>query len=339
MQDDSIEIEKFYEHVGSSPQDNYAKGALSAKSGKRIRDLSLDSDDDSKSIKAPALSASAWAQKGDVFYGVNQTHQQIPAGIYAPGFVETVGPILNHINITTDSLIHLPDSASESVLEEIIKFRGMEAKFREHGFLYKRGVLLWGPAGSGKTVTLNLLCDLLVNKASGIGLMVDHPSPAAQCLQLIRKIEPTRPIVVLLEDLDALVAKWGETEFLSLLDGEAQVDGIVYLATTNYPERLDKRFVDRPSRFDTVRYIGFPSKESRAVYLQAKMPNIESAILEEMVQKSDGFTVAHLRELIVLTQCFEHTVDFAVSRLRRMRVSPSSAKSPDRNGPGFTTPF
>jgi SpoVK/Ycf46/Vps4 family AAA+-type ATPase len=87
-------------------------------------------------------------------------------------------------------------------------------------------------------------------------------------------IEKHRPIVVMIEDIDAIVDKKGESAMLALLDGELQIDNVVFVATTNYPERLDKRLVNRPSRFDEIIKIGMPSAAARAQYIINKVPRL-----------------------------------------------------------------
>jgi len=280
-------------------------------------------------------SYSAWAQIDNAFHGVAQTHSNIPSGVYRCEVSSRVGPLLYKQVVSTDNLFQLPDSASQDVIKEIIKFRNLKDNFKKYGYLHKRGILLWGPPGSGKTATVNLLSNLIINEENGIALFIDHPGAASQCLQLVRRIEPNRPIVAIFEDIDALVERYGENEYLSLLDGEAQVDNIVFVATTNYPERLDKRFVDRPSRFDTIKYVGMPNEAARRFYLLNKLSALPKSTVEKFVQESEGFSIAHLRELIILTQCFEFRVDDAIKRLRVMQTKPNSASSPDKPNFGF----
>ena len=52
--------------------------------------------------------------------------------------------------------------------------------------------------------------------------------------------------------------------FLNQLDGFAHNDGILTLATTNHPDRLDPAIVDRPSRFDRKYHFGLPALRARA---------------------------------------------------------------------------
>ena len=62
-------------------------------------------------------------------------------------------------------------------------------------------------------------------------------------LKVFREIEPNRSIIYIFEDIDSIIEHHGEDEILSVLDGEMQVNKVLNIATTNYPERLDRRIV------------------------------------------------------------------------------------------------
>lgn len=313
-----------YETVGSSrPQESYPPPAHCAPNQPFDHHFQ------------PGAASSCWAQSDNAFYGVAKAHESIPPGMYRCELSDRVGPVFLKQRIDLDGVVHLPDSASDEVLREVRAFRGMKERFREHGFMFKRGIMLWGPPGGGKTVCVHQICQLIVQEEGGVAILVDVPHAAAQCLQLLRRIEPDRPVVAIFEDLDALVQRFGENEYLALLDGEAQVDNICFISTTNYPEVLDARFVDRPSRFDTVKYIGMPSRGAREVFLQAKAPALVNGQLEAYVEASEGFSLAHLKELVVLTQCFEYPLAEAAARLKKMQVKPSSERAPHRSNAGF----
>jgi hypothetical protein len=92
----------------------------------------------------------------DLFRPASRTVQSLPAGAYAV-MADDLGPYLRGKTILTDDIIDLPETANGRVLESIQKFWRSRERYRHHGLIFKRGVLLWGPPGSGKTVTVNLL--------------------------------------------------------------------------------------------------------------------------------------------------------------------------------------
>ena len=278
-----------------------------------------------------SISNPRWSRSDDVYWSASETCERLDAGFYRCEARPQIGPCVNKLRVPTDKLVPLPDTAGDEVIKEFIEFWTLKHRFEDRGLIHKRGVLLWGPAGSGKTASLMLMANTIITAHDGIVVQVDHPYVAASCLQCIRKIEPERPIVALVEDLDALVQQNGETGYLALLDGELQINSIVYIATTNYPERLDRRFVDRPSRFDIVRWIGMPSAAARRIYLKAKDPSLGCDELEKWVACTEGFSIAHLRELVILVSCFGRSLVDAIARLDSMRLDkPSSEHAPDR---------
>jgi hypothetical protein len=277
-----------------------------------------------------------WSSNGDAFWGADATHEKLPAGLYGFQFHPNLGITLMRRAISTDGLLHLPDSAGDKVLAEFATFWERRAAFDRYGFLHKRGYLLWGPPGSGKTSTIQLMVRDVIERLNGLVVFVEQPQLASLGLQLIRRIEPERPLMAIMEDVDALVREHGEFQYLAMLDGEAQVGGVVWVATTNYPEMLDRRFVDRPSRFDTIQYVGMPSAEARRLYLQTKDEALTGDELEAWVRHSDGFSIAHLREMIVAVRCLGQPLQDVVARLDAMKErKPTSEDSPDRRRLGF----
>jgi hypothetical protein len=320
------DLETFYETVGSEAQ--------SYRSPSDVQATRACPPDCPPSL--PSGPVSAWAVNGGLYWGISHSIDKIEPGCYRGGTSPSIGVYLERQPLQTDALLTLSDSKSEAIIDEITQFTTLRPAFVARGLLYKRGVLLWGPPGSGKTSTLHLLMRLIVDRLKGMALLVDNPYIAAEALQLVRRIEPDRQVIAILEDIDGLIANHGVEQYLALLDGESQVDNIVFVATTNYPERLDRRFVDRPSRFDTVEYVGMPSADARRQYLTFKEPLLSGVEIAEMVLATEGLSIAHLREMIILTQCFGRSIHDAAKRLTASRRrTPSSDRAPDGVTLGF----
>lgn len=282
--------------------------------------------------------ARMWAVLGDAFVACEKAVGTLPAGHYIIEASMDKGIFFRSVPINTDNLIRLPDSASDDVIREIDEFWSLENHFRKYGFLWKRGILLWGSAGSGKSSTLQLVGSQMVNNGH-IVIYVTDPSLAVVGLKLLRRIEPQRHLMLVLEDIDAIVNRHGEASLLSLLDGEHQIDNVVYVATTNYPERLDKRLVNRPSRFDLVRKIGMPNRQARDVYLSAKSKILQEddSLREIWVDSTEGFSIAHLKELIISVEVFKRDFETSIARLKAMMDCDLSSSDEDRKPMGFKT--
>lgn len=285
-----------------------------------------------------ASNAKMWAVSGDAYFPCEKTEPKLPPGQYIVNYNENKGYFFQNKAINLDDLINLPDSRSEQVLKSIKHFWKREEAFREHGFLWKRGMLLWGPPGSGKTSTLQQISKLIVDRGGFSVYVNGDPEFVAHGLAIMRKIEPTRPIVVMIEDIDAIIARHGEAPLLALLDGELQIDNVVFIATTNYPEELDLRFVNRPSRFDELVYIGMPNDKAREIYLSKKNPRLEKdpVELKKWVDATKDWSIAHMRELIVGVECLNNDFAAVIKRLKEMNeIKPNSENSPDKPAFGF----
>jgi hypothetical protein len=274
-----------------------------------------------------------WANCGpSTFKPVSNTFEMLDRGVYSVSISQYHGLMFTQNTINVDELLRFPDSVSERILAEITTFWNRGDKFKEHGFLHRRGYLLHGPAGSGKTCLVQQIIADIVNSDGLVFLCNTHPSVFNDGLSLFRKVEMDRPVVCLFEDIDAIIDEHGEDEILTLLDGENQINRVLNIATTNYPEKLDKRLVARPRRFDRVIKIGMPSKEVRKVYFQKKL-KVTDVEMEKWLESTEGFSFAACAELVISVCCFEKPFDDAVRTLSDMMTTRvSSADYSDKVG-------
>ena len=148
-------------------------------------------------------------------------------------------------DLQVDDLIDFADSLPAKILLEIENFWSLGSLFEKHGYLHRRGYLLYGPQGSGKSSVVHQVVHRII-KAGHVAVFCEHPGFLTRAMEVFRKIEPDRPVICLFEDIDAIIEIHGDSELLQWLDGSHQIDKVINIATTNYPERLDRRIVSRP---------------------------------------------------------------------------------------------
>src|ERR1700739_523026 len=257
--------------------------------------------------------SSKWTQSKQKFTPVQGVVDRLLPGSYRVDS-DYNGIYFEQQSLATDDLFTLENTVQQEVIESIKNFWTKEEIYAKMGYLWKRGILLEGPPGSGKTCIVSQLIEE-IKEVDGIAIMVDSPQQASRGLQLLRRIEPRRPIIGILEELDELMAKYGESEFMSLLDGELQINNIVWVATTNHLEKLHNRVKNRPSRFDLVKHVGLPTRNDRARYLNHKIPTLKAEEIARWSMETEGFSIAHLKELVLSVTCLDATYEDTMGRL------------------------
>lgn len=244
-----------------------------------------------------------------------------------PGYYETrysdSGPFLYKIDHNPDELFQFKDSYTDLIINEVNKFWSLEHRFTQYNLCYKRGILLYGPPGNGKTSVISMVCDSLIQN-KGVILKYNDPSLFTECFRNFRQIEPETPVIVVMEDIDTLLKDYHKQTILNTLDGLEGMYKVVFLATTNYPEALDKNIKNRPSRFDRRLRIGSPNKAIREQYFKFLYRDEIPNNLSDIVKDTAGFSLSHLKELFVATHILGNTYEETIKTLTDMSSNISS---------------
>jgi len=182
------------------------------------------------------------------------------------------------------------------------------------GITWKRGILLLGPPGNGKTESLKALINSTPQKA----LYVKSFSSAAGSEFAVRQIfEHARqfaPCILIIEDIDSMVTEHVKSFFLNELDGLVRNQGVLTIATTNHPERIDDAILNRPSRFDVKYDFALPNETLRKQFSfkwikkaresTSEVENLfartdDEAIAGDIAKRTEGWSFAFLKELFV----------------------------------------
>src|SRR5437763_10109822 len=267
-----------------------------------------------------------------VFEVCGQTARLMPAGAYGVNLNQYGEVQFLTRDLQVDDLIDFADSLPAKILEEIQNFWSLGEKFQRYGYLHRRGYLLYGPQGSGKSSVVHQVVHRII-KAGHVAVFCEHPGFLTRAMEIFRKIEPDRPVVCLFEDIDAILEIHGDSELLQWLDGSHQINKVINIATTNYPERLDRRIVSRPRRFDRIIKIEAPTATIRETYLSRKLPDLAgNGELARWVQLTDGLSFAALAELVISVACLGNSLEETVELLRQLDDQHLSSKDFDRPG-------
>ncbi len=201
---------------------------------------------------------------------------------------------------------------NEDVREEIeantTGFMARRESLARYGIPAKRGVLLVGAPGTGKT----LICKALMSSSKGTTCILANAYALAEdeyITALYELAQDLAPSIVFIEDID-LIAKdrmeWGSASgpalitLLAVLDGIEECHEIITVATTNHLATLDKALKQRPSRFDRVIEVPFlsPEQRRRLVASLCRSIPLDEHIKDHIARRTAGFTPAQIQEVL-----------------------------------------
>ena len=259
-----------------------------------------------------------WVRRGDRFSPCHDVLRRLPPGCYT-AFYCSDGMALAQHPYSTDGVWELDQAWLRELCEDTGRFWESKEAYAKLGLPHKRGILLYGPPGCGKSCAIKLMASQVLDRG-GIVLWADRASLLADTLKHLHDIQPDTPILVLLEDLDKLISDDDrKSMWPSVLEGVTHVSNTVFVATTNYPEKLPAEFINRPGRFDVRIKVGAPDRAARRSYLQHLTRDLGCDLdLEAIVEQTDGLTFAHLKEVVCNVVIYGRSLEEAVRRVRKL---------------------
>ncbi len=193
----------------------------------------------------------------------------------------------------------LPEGLAGEIAANVSGFFRASGRYKELGVPHKRGFLLSGPPGNGKTMLAKIIAS---DKSLRFAwLSIDSSTDDDMVRSAFDHAARNAPGVLLLEDLDRLSTghRVSMSSLLNMLDGMESAEGVIVLATTNAPEKLDPALLHRPSRFDRVWNIGLPGPKERLEMLRRKGGRFfPPETLAFAAEESKGFSMAYTQEVV-----------------------------------------
>ncbi len=187
--------------------------------------------------------------------------------------------------------------------------------FEQMGIRPPKGILLFGPPGTGKT----MLAKAAATESGANFIAVRGPEILSKWVgesekairQIFRRARQVAPAIIFFDEIDAIAPARGYrhdtsgvtdrivNQLLTEMDGIEPLTNVVVIAATNRPDILDPALL-RPGRFDRLIYVPPPDKKARLEILKIhtrKMPLAEDVDLEVIAEKTEGYTGADLEAL------------------------------------------
>jgi transitional endoplasmic reticulum ATPase len=187
--------------------------------------------------------------------------------------------------------------------------------YKAIGYTMPKGVMLFGPSGTGKT----LLAKAVATESEANFISIRGPELLSKWVgesergvrEVFRRARQAAPCVIFFDEIDALAPTRGMggdsmvtervvSQLLTELDGIQALHGVVVLAATNRIDMVDPALV-RPGRFDKTIAIPLPNKEARAqiltINLEGKQKD-KDVVVDRLVEMTEGFSGADVAALV-----------------------------------------
>lgn len=198
---------------------------------------------------------------------------------------------------------------------------------------WKRGYMLIGGPGNGKTSLIRSLCKKYGLKFSDIKNSIKHDGSLDLDPELEDSIEgiyypdKIKPHVFILEDIDKFVAyQCGEAdkdagavslhEVLKAIDGIQSISDVILMATTNYPNRMSEALINRPGRFDRIFQIDAPKAPEIARFIKMHNIVIKDMNVDDLALELDGCSMAFVEEFVKSLRTIFLATEFTANQAR-----------------------
>lgn len=225
-------------------------------------------------------------------------------------------PTVNYkTNVTFNDIYGLEEVKQQ--MKEIIEYLKDGSKYKKIGARLRKGVLLFGPSGTGKTLLAKAIAG--ESKAnfiyrSGSEFIEKYVGVGANRIRDTFKLaEKMKPAIIFIDEIDALGTRVRTknafnssyasdlnntiNQLLTELDGFKERNDIVVIAATNHHQAVDPSLI-RAGRFDLKIKTRLPNPDERKGIFKLKLNNtrheVKDTCLELLKDKTNGYSGAEI---------------------------------------------
>lgn len=247
--------------------------------------------------------------------------------VFEDGSWDKNSDLFQSIQSATFENLILHKTLKQDIQDDLINFFASRETYANYSVPWKRGILFIGSPGNGKTHTVKALINQMQQPCLYVkSFKSEYATDSDNMRKVFNQARQSAPCTLVLEDIDSLLNDENRSFFLNELDGFAANQGIVTIATTNHPERLDSAISDRPSRFDRKYHFDLPAIPEREAYITLWNDKLKTAMglseqgVSQLVVLTEGFSFAYLKELF-LSSMIRWMGDMETGALEKIMIS------------------
>jgi ATPase family associated with various cellular activities (AAA) len=223
------------------------------------------------------------------------------AEMFGPG--QTLLQFHDRPRLTEDQVV-LDRQTLRAIDRQVLLISRHRERLLAAGQHLKRGLLLYGPPGVGKTHTvrylMSSLTDTTVIQLTGTALHL-----IAEACSVARTLQPA---MVVVEDVDLIAEDRGMHpgqhpllfQLLNEMDGLAENSDVLFVLTTNRADLLEPALAARPGRVDQAVELTLPDLSARRTLFELYRGSLHVDIggLDEILLRTEGVTASFIKEML-----------------------------------------